>query len=561
MKKLLKSKLFGLSLIIIVVGGAIYFKLNSGKPTMEYLTETVKTGEIVQTVSATGQVKSASEIQLNFKNAGTLNVLNVKIGDVVTKNEILAQLRASDLAINVSKARASLDEAVANLNKIKAGATAEDINVSQAAVDKAETDLLNAQDDLTNTTKTYSQALENEQENILLDINSSLTKANISLQKIYDTLNYEGNADNFDTSNIALHQQVQSDYEQAVVQVDEAELSYNLAKLNNSDENINQATTKALAALTKVDTAVSNLSQLLDYVIITTNLTQSELDTIKSTINTERTTTNSSVTAVKTAQQDLIDAELNYQTKVEEADNAVKTAQRNLAKAQADLDFKQAPSRPEDIALYEAQVKRARAELELAQDKYDETIIRAPIDGVITDVIYSIGEQTSLAEPAIKMLAVENFEIEVNIPESDIVKINVGDGAEITLDAFSFEEIFKGSVTTVNPAQTEIQDVIYYRVTVTFNDIQADNVSSLMDKIKPGMTANVDVNTGRKNDVLIIPLRAVKEEGTSKYVEILTNGQPQKIEVALGLKGDDGLVEVVSGLQAGQEVITFIREN
>ena len=522
MKKLLKSKIFWIIIIILVIGGAFYFRSINKKGKIEYVTGKVEKGDITQTVSATGQIKSASEIELNFKNAGKVASLKIKVGEEVKAGQILAQLKANDLAINVNQAQADLDEAKATLEKLKVGATQQDIAVSQATVNKAKSDL-------TNTEATYSQALENERESIMVDINTALTKANISLQKIYDTLNYKGNANNFSTTNVTLHQKVNDGYDSSLSQVDEAELAYNLAKLDLQDSKIDDATDKTLSALNELATTLDDLADLLDYVIITAVLTQAELDTLKTTINTERTTTDSSLDTVQGAKQDLADARLNYQTKVEEA-------KKTLAKAQADLDLKQAPARVEDIALYEARVKKAQATLQLALDKYDETILRAPIDGVITDINFEIGEQTSLSTPVITMLATENYEIEVDIPESDIVKIDIGDKAEITLDAFTSDDTFAGVVTTINPAQTEIQDVIYYRVTVTFDHDQPEAVNLLFNKIKPGMTANVTVKTAEVKDVLMIPLRAVKDEGGKKIVQVLQNNQSQSVEVTLGLQ-------------------------
>jgi len=548
MKKILKSKIFWIIIVILIIVGAFVARNILKGEQVEYVTQEVKVTDIVQTVSATGQIKSASEIELNFENGGRLEVLNIKVGDEVKANDVLAQLRANDLAINVRKARADLTESIATLNKLKAGATTEDVAVYEAAVKQAETNL-------ENTKTTYSQALVNTQEDILTDIDTTLTKANISLQDIYDVLNYKGDYNNFQTSNLDLYQRVDKGYDSTVVKVDEAELAYNLAKIDNSDQNINEAADLTLTALLSLSETLDNLSELFDYVIFTTNLTRTELDALKTTINTERTTTDSSINTVQGGVQDINDAIISYNTKVEEA-------QKALTKAQADLDFKKAPARPEDIALYEARVQKSQAALSLAQDQYDETIIRAPIDGVITDINFDIGEQTSLSQPVITMLAAKNYEIEVDIPESDIVKIGVGDEVEITLDAFSSEEIFSGLVTTINPAQTEIQDVVYYRVTVTFQDKQPENVESLMDKIKPGMTANVTVETAQVNSVLAIPLRAVKDKDGKKIVEILKpENQVEEIEVTTGLRGDEGLVEVKSGLREGQSVITFVRDS
>jgi HlyD family secretion protein len=546
MKKLLKSKIFWIIITIVIIIAAFGIRAAKKGKKIEYITEEVKRGSVVQTVSATGQIKSASEIELNFKNAGKMAVLNVKIGDEVEKDQVLAQLKATDLAISVNRAGADLNEAIANLDKLKAGATTEDVAVSEAAVEQARIDL-------ENTEATYSQALENERQSILVDANTALTKANISLQEVYDTLHYEGDRDNFRTSKPSLENETDEEYRVSIDQVDEAELAYNLAKLDPTDSNIDEAVDATLDALLQAEETLDDLSELLDNVILTSVLTLAELNTLKTDVNTERTTTDTSVSTVQTAKQDLADARLDYQTEVDEAE-------KTLAKKEADLALKEAPARVEDIALYEAKVSKARADLQLAQDKYNDTLIKAPIAGVITEINFDVGEQTSLSEPAIVMLAAENYEIEVDIPESDIVKIDVVDDAEITLDAFTSEDIFKGIVTTINPAQTEIQDVVYYRVTVTFTDDQPQNVFSLMARIKPGMTANVVAKTAQVDNVLIIPLRAVKTEDSKKIVEILENEMPRTVEVTTGLKGDEGTVEVKSGLSEGQKVITFTRE-
>lgn len=289
-------------------------------------------------------------------------------------------------------------------------------------------------------------------------------------------------------------------------------------------------------------------------------MTRTDLDTLKASINAERTTNDSSISTIQSAKHDLEDSRLSYETKVDSAKNAVITAEKNLEKAQADLNLKKSPARSEDIALYEARVKKARADLDLARERYEETIIRSPIAGVITDIDSRVGEQTSITKPIIKMLADENYEVEVNIPESDIVKLNVGDIADITFDAFSENDKFTGVVTTINPAQTEIQDVIYYRVTVALSMQQPTESASLSEKIKPGMTANVTIKTEEAKDVLIIPLRAVKDNDDIKTAEILENGQPIIKQVILGLKGDEGLVEIKSGLEEGNDIITFVRE-
>jgi multidrug efflux pump subunit AcrA (membrane-fusion protein) len=191
-------------------------------------------------------------------------------------------------------------------------------------------------------------------------------------------------------------------------------------------------------------------------------------------------------------------------------------------------------------------------------------MIIAPKDGFITFVNYKVGEQiglgtglvstTSNNNAAISMLGKNDFQIKVDVPESDIVKVKIDNPVKITLDAYGDDLEFTGKVTYVDVAETLISDVVYYKVTVSIDQTDFE--------LKSGMTANVDILTAQKENVLLIPSRAVKETETGqKYVELLKHGKPEKVNVTTGLKGDQGKIEIVAGLKEGEEVIIYKKES
>ena len=140
--------------------------------------------------------------------------------------------------------------------------------------------------------------------------------------------------------------------------------------------------------------------------------------------------------------------------------------------------------------------------------------------------------------------------------EQDISKISVDDKVEITLDAFSDDVKFYGKVFSIEPAETVIQDVIYYNVTISceFSD-------EYFDKVKPGMTANVIITTVERDNVLTAPTRAiVNKNGEGKVLRILKNGIMQEIPIEVGIRGDEGVIEVLSGVEDGTEVVVYIKE-
>ncbi|MBT7553291.1 efflux RND transporter periplasmic adaptor subunit, partial [bacterium] len=183
---------------------------------------------------------------------------------------------------------------------------------------------------------------------------------------------------------------------------------------------------------------------------------------------------------------------------------------------------------------------------------YTDTVIKAPVEGTVTKVNFNAGENNSLATPVISMIGNSNLQIEVDVPESDITKIEVGDTVEIILDAFSIDDEFVGHVTFIDPAATVINEVIYYQVKVNLDEVD--------ERIKSGMTADLTIFTEKKDGVLAVPTRALIYKEDGKYIKVLENELDiVEKKVMTGLKSDDGFIEIVSGLRDGEEVITFIK--
>jgi multidrug efflux pump subunit AcrA (membrane-fusion protein) len=149
---------------------------------------------------------------------------------------------------------------------------------------------------------------------------------------------------------------------------------------------------------------------------------------------------------------------------------------------------------------------------------------------------------------------VPHYEVKVDIPETDISKLKLGDAAEITLDAFGDDIKFSGQIINMEPGSTDISDVVYYKVTITISDSEKD--------VKPGMTANVKINTDSRTEALSIPLRAIRTDGSKKYVKVLVAGNkdPMEVVVKLGIRADNGRVEILEGLAVGDMVVLSIKQ-
>ena len=196
--------------------------------------------------------------------------------------------------------------------------------------------------------------------------------------------------------------------------------------------------------------------------------------------------------------------------------------------------------------------------------------MRAPFDGTVTAINYKLGEQTNLTKSFASLFADNEFRrIEVNISENDIARTHLKQPAQITLDALGQDRIFSAEVTAIDPAQTVISDVVYYKVTLQIEgkyrqDKTVDMVVSADDlkEIRPGMTANVTISTAYKEGALMIPERAIIERGGVKYVRVITDlkkGLFEEREVKTGLRGGDAQIEIIDGLHDGDQIITFLK--
>lgn len=549
MKKLFKRKSFWVIIVIvilIIIGVAA--KLSGGGPSIEYVTAEVQRGQLTQTVTATGAVESAHDIDLNFKATGKLVFLTVDEGDKVKAGQVLARLDGAGLSAQVDQYRANLASVQADLAKVVAGASVQDIRVLEEKVAKAENDLNNLEIE-------RDTQLQIFREKTLDAANNAVYTAQVSLDVVYNHLINDNLTANLQVNNGSLLNGVETEYYQLDGELDSVQIDVDTANNQKTNNSITTAADSTRNVLSDLNDFLNDAYSVADSIVLNNSYSQTDKDGIKSDIDTEQSTNNTSLTSLQTAKANLVNNVNSYQSSIQAAEN-------NLLIYQAELDLKRAGARDFEIQAAEAKVAQARAQLNKALADLNDYGIVAPIDGTITKVNFSIGEQTNLSEPVIKMLSTEKFEIKVDIPESDIAKIKVGDETVIELDAFGSDQLFSGAITFIDPAQTVIQDVTYYRTTVGFNE--DDN----NEQIKPGMTADVTITTAEKDDVLFIPQRAVKIKEASlgevavKFVEVLVSEQEtEEIIVTVGLRGDGGMVEILSGLEEGENVVTFKKEN
>lgn len=566
--------------------------LNSGKINQVAVKvgDKVSKGAILAEIDYTTFELSSKEAQAN---------LDVAQGSL---NKLKAGANAEDLAIakaGVQQAKTAYESAQTELGKTKKITTEtiaqakkrlSDLQSNTSAdITTYEQAIITAQTNLTNARFTYQNGLDNSRESALTTVDDKISKAIAALDAINRTLNDNDGKDLIGVSNKTYLDNTKLTYADAQILINTAQTSLNNAKSMQTKEYVLRALSDTISATNKTFDSLSNCFKSLENSIISSSFTQTELDALKANISAQQTSIGAAKTSLDVAKQAFNTALLAYDTNVTAAqtsldqastayNNAILEAQNSYNStllsaeqqitaaetrvssslkawqvAEAQLAKTNAPANSYDISLAEAKIRQAQAMLENSKKQIENSIIKAPIDGTITKINFEASEQVSPGQPAILMLGTNNFEIEVLISEADIANIKLNDRADVTLDAFGDDKKFPGSVYFIEPAETIIQDVVYYKVKVQFEP-GSENVRS-------GMTANVIIVTAEKDDALIIPQRAIIDKnGQGKFVRVLEGNNMVEVKTEFGLSGDEGMVEVISGIKEGDTIITSIKE-
>ncbi len=381
-------------------------------------------------------------------------------------------------------------------------------------------------------------------------------------------------------------------YFPAEVNYEEAITAFELLKTDDSDENIEDAVNASIRAANSILALLTQTGtelQALPY-------DRDDLQTLIMNVTSQTTVLTNAILILQEVQSTILNIKmgagqdtetliLNYKLQIDAAESRYLTARNSLERAEFDVEqarinadnnnknadaqvairqaavdsaeamlaLKRSPVREIDLAPLSAQIALANIALEMADNEYMDSQLIAPIDGLITFIHGKVGQNVSLSETALKSFLTiqsDNLIVEANVPETDVSKIKPGDEVEMTIDAFDFTEKFMGKVVYIDPAETIIQGVVYYQIKTIFE---------LKDeRLKSGMTTNLDIITAEKEGVLIIPTRAIKYEDSIRYVDVLNNGAPEKVIIETGLESDQ-YAEVTSGLKEGDNIITFVK--
>jgi HlyD family secretion protein len=248
-------------------------------------------------------------------------------------------------------------------------------------------------------------------------------------------------------------------------------------------------------------------------------------------------------------------------TAIEEAqlEAAVAQAQATVDSAQSYLDQLTGASSPTDSTASPSQAEINLRQAKLNLDKANETLagtqLLAPMDGTVMSVNLAIGSNSSSGSPGITLADLSTPTLQVNLDQTDLDLIVVGNEADVTFDAYP-DVTSTGKVTAVNPELISYGGVETVQATVQLDPTQA----SLPTRLPLGLTATVDVVNAKATNVLIVPVEALRELAPGQYaVFVQENGQLKLQTVEVGLM-DTTSAEIKSGLQEGEVVSTGLAQ-
>jgi HlyD family secretion protein len=382
-------------------------------------------------------------------------------------------------------------------------------------------------------------------------------------------------------------QQQEVQVSQSQVSAAQNQLSQAQQGLNVSQVAIDQARQNVVAAQTDVDKAMVALNAANRELKRTTDLVEANVVSRQEFDQAKDTVDNAKV-AVKNAQANLEARKLSIkdaQERYNQQQVAIKDARRGVETA--NLNVRSSQSRADQQA----------AILRGSKNQRDKTLTVAPINGIIAEIPSKVGTfaVAGLSTTALMTIAdMSSVNVEVKVDETEIDKVSVGQKAKIKVDAFGDKEI-EGEVTQKTPlalgksATTgglstiiNVQEAKEFRVVIQLKGMDKD----MQDGLRPGMSATATITTDVQNNVIAVPLQAVVDKQpdadknggaptptpentpnpnqkeavgekpkTIKGVYLLDGNKVKFVEITTGITGESD-IQVTSGLEAGQEVIT-----
>ncbi|NEP06333.1 MAG: efflux RND transporter periplasmic adaptor subunit [Okeania sp. SIO2G4] len=617
-----KGKKWAIALVaagLLALSTGIYLVRNQSQgkqEIIETLTIPVQAQNIVVRITASGEVQPIQRVNLSPKNQGRLAELYVEQGDRVQAGQVIARMESRDLEVQLRQVQARLESAKANLAKQETGSRPEEIAAARARLNQVEARLSQLQAGSRPEEIAAARARLNQVEARLSQLQAGSRREEIAVARARLDRT-QANLSQLRAGNrreeIA---QGKARLEQAIARLDDATTGSLKEEIEQAKARI-EATKAELELTTKRQVRYQNLASegaiardayeeyVRDDRRVRANLREAEkrLEQLTQARGAEIERLTAAVEQEKQAFQLLENgtrpeeiararAEVaEAQSQLEELENGTRPeeiarAKAEVAEAQSQLEELENGTRPEEIARAKAEVAEARSQLEElengtrpeeiararaevaemeAQVRYQEilledTQVRAPFSGIITQRYATKGafvtpatsasNATSASSTSIVALA-RGLEVLAKVPEADIGQIKSGQSVEIVADAYP-DQVFKGKVKLIAPEAIVERDVTLFEVRVA--------LETGKEKLQSGMNVDLQFLGDRLENALVVPTVAiVTNKGETGVLIPDEKNQPKFQSVTLGFSVGNQ-IQILQGIKAGERVFIELPE-
>ena len=491
----------------------------------------VTRGDILRTVLVDGNLEMPRKSDLLFGTVGTVTDVLVNKGDTVAKGQVLARLDARSLELSVEMAQAQVEMAQAQVEIAEAQVEPVQIQVeiAQAQVEAAQAQVEIAEAQV-ETVQAQVEIAEAQVGPVQIQVETAQTQVEIAQAQV-------------EVAQAQL-KAAQVQVEIAHIQVETARAQYDRARElqqdpdvagNFTELDVDTARANLDAAKKQVDMARANLDAAKAQV----DIAKANLDVAKKQVDIAKANLD-----VAEKQVDIAKANLNVaerQVNIPEAN--METAKRQVDIAKANLNV---AKRQVDIP--KANLETAELNFQAARLNLEKALIVAPFDAIVADITIIEGKEVltmTPATPAISLVDTTDTEMRGFIDELDIAIVKLSQEANIILDALP-DKVVKGRVTFISPTGTVRAGVVFYEATITLENPD--------EELRDGMSATAEIIIERRDDVLLIPNRAIRGTWENPMVAVDIDGQVEERQITLGLS--DGInAEVLSGLKERERVV------
>ncbi|HIE25844.1 TPA: efflux RND transporter periplasmic adaptor subunit [Candidatus Poribacteria bacterium] len=528
-----------IAVVIIVVGGVLaktklFTKKDnptaSGGESSEMQTVKVEVGSISEVISASGTIEPLRIVEVSSKASGKIISMPVDKGDYLNEGDLIAEIEKTYAQNDYDQAQADLRSAKAKLEQAK-------INIELERKQR-ETQLSQAEENLkearTRLTQLEEQLELDRKANArkLLEAQNNLDIAKLQLRMLSPEVVREEELKRAEAS-VA---QAKANLELAQKEFDRQKNLYDKNYISKAELDSTQQ--KLESAQAQYDSAQEQLK------IVKKPATREDMELAQANVKKAEF-------ALQAAQED-INAEKTSEKGIELQRIKVMLMESALVLAKSNLD--QVEIRRKDLITAQASVSRSESQLQTAKEKLNDTLVTAPISGtileknveegqVITSRISSVAGQGT---PLVTMADLTKIYVKTDVDETDIGKVQPGQSVTIKVDAFP-NRTFAGKVLKIAPQGKVTQNVTTFEVTTELID-----EPDVIEVLKPGMNAEVEIMAASAQNVLLVPNEAIMNFGGRQMVRVVGEERPRRVETGAS---NWEKTEIISGLSEGEEVV------